>query len=426
MITILSAFFLLMIIGIPIGYVMGLTSMASLFTEGGFFLFRELVARFEAGADDFVLVSIPLFILMGELLNRSKMTDRLIDFSKVLVGHISGGLSHVNIVASMFFAGLTGTAMSDTVTLGTILIPSMKKEGYGAGYSAAVTAASSVIGPIIPPSVLMIIYGSMMRASVVALFLAGFIPGILIGALLLIMSMFVSKHRNYPKYERVSLHEIWRIGKSALPVFGVPAIVLGGILGGVTTVSEAAALGALYTLILGVLYRTLRWKDLRGALIATVRMSGVAFLLLCAATTLAYCVTTSGISRQMADMMLSISSNPFVILAMANAVLIIVGMFIDVIPAILLMGPILAPIMADIGVNPLHFALILLVNTSIGNITPPMGMCLMTASRIARVPYERSVKEIVPFLVAELIVLMLITYVPTFILCVPHLLGFGY
>lgn len=418
------AFFILLVLGVPIGYIMGLSSMVGLFNLGGLHFLEPVAARLHDGCSDYVLVAIPFFILIGEFLNRSGMTERLVDFANSLIGHLQGGLSHVNIFVSILFAGLTGTAVTDTVAVGGILIPAMKKEGYTSSYSAAVTATSSVIGPIIPPSVVMVLYGSILRLSIPALFAAALAPGLLCGFSLLILSWFLSKRRNYPKHRKASLRKIWQAGYRAVPLLLTGVIILGAILFGITTVAAAAALGAFYVMLMGlIVYRTLSWKDIWGSMLSTVKLSGVVFLLIGAAAALGWFVTLSGVVES-ASNLLSVSSNRFVILTLVDVFILIVCMFIDVIPAALILGPILSPVMVEFGINPIHFAMIMMLGLNIGNATPPMGMTLMTASRIAGIPYEESWKDASYFILFEIFALLIITYIPFLSLWLPGLLGF--
>lgn len=418
-------FFILLALAIPIGYIMGISSMVGLFLMGGWDFLEPVAARLHAGTAGYMLVAIPFFILAAEFLNRSGMTQQLVAFANALLGHLHGGLSHVNILVSILFAGLTGAAVTDTVAIGGILIPAMKKEGYGPSYSAAVTATSSVIGPVIPPSIVMVLYASILRLSVPALFAAALIPGLMCGLALLVESFFISWRRQYPRHKRASLREIGVASYRAILALGTGVIILGAILFGITTVSEAAALGALYAMLLGLLgYRSLTLKDIWQSMLSTVRLSGVVFLLIATAAALGWFTTLSGVIETTANLATSISSNPMVILTLVDAFILIVCMFIDVIPAALILGPVLSPAMEQIGINPIHFAMIMMLGLNIGNATPPMGMTLMTASQIAKIPYEKSMKDALYFIAAEVIVLLIITYVPFLSLWLPGLLGY--
>jgi tripartite ATP-independent transporter DctM subunit len=419
------AFFLMLLIGVPIVYSIGLSGMLGLYLAGGLSFMSIVPTRLLAGCSNYILISIPLFILCSEFLNRSGMTDKLITFALSLIGRYRGGLSHVNIGSSILFAGLTGTAVTDTAAIGNILIPKMKEKGYGAGYSAAVTAASSVIGPIIPPSLIMIVYASMFEeVSVISMFAAGIIPGIIVGLSLFVISSIISIRRNYPKERVYSFKEILRAGRDAVWALLTPLIILAAILSGLTTVTEAGGIAAFYALLVGVFrYRALSWKAIYHSFVNTAVLSGVVFFLIGSANILGWVVTYSGLTETLGLAMISVSSNPIIQLAMVNILFLIVGMFLDIGPAVVILAPIVAPVMTKLGFDPLHFAMIMMVNVNIGNATPPMGMTLMVGSQIAEVPYEKTMKDVSWFIAAEIAALLLISYVPSLTLWVPTLMG---
>ncbi len=421
----LIVFAALILIGLPIGLVMVAAGLSGAVTIGGFDFLAIVADRFFAGVSGFVLIAVPYFIFTAELMNRAGLTDRLVAFANSLFGRVPGALSHVNIAVSVFFAGITGAAVTDTVTIGKTLIPAMKKEGYGAAYSAAVTACSSIIGPIIPPSIIMIVYATTLRdVSVLNLFAAGLVPGLMMAAALLVASGLVSWRRGYGRHQAVSLKHIALSGIAALPAFAIPVIIVGGILSGATTLTEAGALGAVYTLALGALaYRTLGWRDIWEALSATVSFSGVVFLLLGASTVLGWYVTRSGIAREAAEMIIAVSADPVVQILAVALLLLVLGMIVDVLPAIVIAAPVLTPAMVELGFDPLHFAMVMLLALNIGNITPPVGMTLMTASKIAGVPYESAIRESLPFLASHLVVLVIAALSPSLILWFPRLIG---
>lgn len=425
MTIVLVSFLILLVIGVPVGYIMGISSMFGLLDLGGTDFLRILVTRLHSSLDDHILGAIPFFIITSEVMNRSGITSRLIGFANSLVGHLSGGLSHANIAVSVLFAGLTGTQITDTVAIGNTLIPEMKKEGYGAAFSAAVTAASSVMGPIIPPSIVMVIYSTLIReTSVRSLFAAGILPGILMGSSLLTISGYLAYRRSYPKRERATFKQLVRSGWDAFLALVTPLVILGAIILGITTITEAAAIAAVYSIILGMfVFRTLTVKDIWSALKSTAMLSGVIFLLIATSHTLGWFITRSGISREMAYFVTETISNKYIVLLLLNLVLLLAGMFIDVIPAAIILVPVLAPALADMGFDPLHMAIVMIVNLNIGGITPPVGMTLMTAAKIADVQYEHSVKEVMPFFAAHIFTLMVITFVPFLPLYLPRLFG---
>lgn len=424
--AILVLMIIILVIGVPLGYMLGIVSLAGLAEMGGWAYLRIIATRFHSGVESFLLIAIPFFILAAMLMNKSGLTDRLIRFVNLLIGHYPGGLSHVNIGGSIIFAGMTGAAVTDTVAIGNLLIPAMKREGYSAEFSAAVTAASSIVGPIIPPSITMIVYSYITGISVGSLFSAGFLPGLLMGGLLLVVSAVISVRRNYPRRDkRASLKEILIAGKDAFLALIVPVIILGSILSGIATVTESAAVAVGYAFFIGkFVFRTLKFKDLIPAALYTAKLTGVIFLLLATAHTFGWYITRLGVPAAVSQLILGLTANKIFILALINVFLLIVGMVMDILPAVLILAPVLAPTMIKVGVDPLHFALIMLVNLNIGMITPPYGMTLLTSARIAGCSYDRSISAVIPFLIAELISLGIITYIPWFVMALPRAFGF--
>ncbi|MDJ0893763.1 MAG: TRAP transporter large permease [Alphaproteobacteria bacterium] len=411
--------------GLPVALVMILSGLSGAVTIGGIDFLEIVADRFYAGVAGFVLIAIPYFIFTAELMNRAGLTDRLVAFANSLFGRVPGALSHVNVTVSVFFAGITGAAVTDTVAIGRTLIPAMKREGYDADYCAAVTACSSIIGPIIPPSIIMIVYAATLRnVSIIGLFAAGLLPGLLMAVALLSASGWVSWRRRYAPHGALVLAVVWQTGLRALAALLIPVVILGGILSGLTTVTEAAALGCVYTLALGLLgYRSLSRRDIWNALISTVSFSGVVFFLLGASTVLGWFVTRSGIAREAAEAITLISTNPAVQILAVDLLLVALGMFIDVLPAIVVAAPVIAPAMIQLGFDPLHIGMVMLLALNLGNITPPVGMTLMTAARIAEVPYERAIRQSLPFILSHLAVILAVSLFPGLVLWLPRLIG---
>lgn len=378
------------------------------------------------GIDSFPLMAIPFFMLAGELMNRGKITERLVEFAQALMGHFRGGLAHVNILSSMLFAGLSGSAVADTSALGSMLIPAMEKQGYSRRFAAAITAASSVIGPIIPPSGIMIIYAYVMGESVAALFLAGIVPGILVGAGLMVVVKFMADRYDYPAASR--RYSWTERGNASLKAFFplmTPVIILGGILGGVFTPTEAAAVAVGYAVFIGLfVMKTLRIKDLPSVLSKAAMTSAVVLLLVGAAMAFKTVVSLSHAPEILAATILSISENPLILLFLINILLFVVGMFLDAGPAIIILGPILGPVFVGMGIDPVHFAIIMSVNLTVGLATPPMGLVLFVASSVSGERVENIAKAILPFLLVEIIVIFLITYFPAISMTIPRLTGF--
>ena len=379
------------------------------------------------GMDSFPLMAIPFFMLAGELMNKGGITMRLVEFAQALMGHFRGGLAHVNVLSSMLFAGLSGSAVADTSALGSMLIPAMEKQGYTRRFAAAITAASSVIGPIIPPSGIMIIYAYVMGESVAALFLAGIIPGAMVGIGLMLMVKFLADKYDFPVASR---KYTWpERGRASLKAFFpllTPVIILGGILFGVFTPTEAAAVAVAYAMIIGFfILRTLTIGEMPDILIRAGITSSVVMLLVGAAMAFKTVVSLSHAPEQMASIILGLSDNPLILLFLINLLLFVVGMFLDAGPAIIILGPILGPIFIDLGVDPIHFAIIMSVNLTVGLATPPMGLVLFVASAVSGERVEAIAKAILPFLFVEIIVIFMITYIPALSMTIPRLTGFA-
>ena len=378
------------------------------------------------GMDSFPLMAIPFFMLAGEVMNRSNITLRLVEFSQAMIGHLRGGLAHVNVLSSMLFAGLSGSAVADVSALGSMLIPAMEAQGYTRRFAAAITASSSIIGPIIPPSGIMIIYAYVMGESVAALFLAGIVPGVLIGlSLMLVVRLLANRYdlpaattrATWPEKGRASVKAIW-------PLL-TPVIILGGILGGVFTPTEAAAIAVGYSLLIGLfVMRTLKWSDLPDVMMRAGLTSATVLLLVGAAMAFKTVASLAHTPEYLASVILGLSDNPLILLFLINILLFLVGMFLDAGPAIIILGPILGPIFTSLGVDSVHFAIIMAVNLTVGLLTPPMGLVLFVTSSVSGLRVETIARATLPFLAVEVLVIFLITYVPALTLTIPRLFGF--
>ncbi|MBU0780767.1 MAG: TRAP transporter large permease [Alphaproteobacteria bacterium] len=486
----LPLFLILILFGLPIVFALMVSPIAMIMIEGDA---RNVVAglyrNLYNGMDSFPLMALPFFMLAGEIMNRGGITMRLVEFSQAFIGHLRGGLAHVNILSSFLFAGMSGSAVADVSALGSTLIPAMEQNGYTRRFAAAITAASSVIGPIIPPSGIMIIYAYVMGESVAALFLAGIVPGILIGLGLMATVWFMADRYDLPKAERIvhpgqtiSRVEYWvsfallRLnfayimyavaglipGAGAVPgllLFGVmlipahlillgyrkrvshdfrlickkavapmqtPIIILGGILIGVFTPTEASAVAVAYALVVSfVVLRSMTLSDLWAVLGKSALGTAAVLLLVGAAVSFKTVVSLSYAPEILADFMLSLSSNPLILLFLINILLFVVGMFLDAGPAIIILGPILGPIFVSLGVDPIHFAMIMSVNLTVGLATPPMGLVLFVTSTVSGERVETIAKAILPFLAVEIAVIFLITYIPAISMTIPRLTGFA-
>lgn len=420
-------FVFLLAAGMPIVFALLIGPGLSLALDGEQAFYKALLSRLYNGMDSFPLMALPFFILAGQLMNSGGITRSIVDFSQALIGHVRGGLAQVNICSSLLFAGLSGSAVADASALGKIFIPAMHQNGYSRSFSAAITAASSVIGPIIPPSGIMILYAFIMNVSVAGLFAAGLVPGLMIAVGLMIMTSFLARRRSYPVANRRATSGERRAAfRSTLPALLTPVILLGGILSGVFTPTEAAAVAAAYALIVTVFYlRTIKFKDLFPVFVSSAVQSGIVLLLVGASVTFAWIITVSGLASTVADSMADISNNILILLFLLNVFLLLIGMFLDAGPAVLVLGPVLGPMFIDLGIHPLHFAVVMCVNVTVGLATPPMGLVLFVGAAVSRERVETIAWQMLPFLAVEVLVIFLITYFPALSLALPRLLGFA-
>ena len=419
-------FLVLMALGVPIVFGLLLAPTFQAMIENHSAFFTLILQRLYNGIDSFPLLALPFFVLAGELMNRGGITERIVDLAKSMVGHFHGGLAQVNILSSLLFAGLSGSAVADTSALGATLIPAMEKNGYSRKFAAAITAASSVIGPIIPPSGIMILYAFIMGVSVGGLFAAGIVPGMIIGFGLMILTNVLAKRRGFPVGEkRASLKHFFLALRSSFFPLLTPMIMLGGILSGLFTPTEAAAIAAAYALILTIFFqKSLSRHDMVAVLTNTAVNSGVILFLVGGAVVFSAFVSLSGAAATLAQVMTSLTDNIYLLLFLMNILLLIVGMFLDAGPAILILGPVLAPVAISIGVDPLHFAVMMCINLTVGLASPPMGLVLFVSASLSGDRVEEIAWEMVPFLALEIGVIFLVTFFPFISLSVPNMLGF--
>jgi tripartite ATP-independent transporter DctM subunit len=425
-IIVLSFFFVLFIVlGMPIAFAIGVASMLALLTQDVPII---LISHYMfSGVDSFVLCAIPMFVLAGEIMLRGGMTRSLTDLSDLLVGKIRGGLGHTNIMASIFFAGITGSATADTTAIGSILIPAMSGKGYSRAYSTAVTIASSVIGPIIPPSLTFVIYAvAVGKISIAGLFLAGILPGILTAIGLMVINYVISKRRNYQKRsEPYTWPEIWKIVRQSIVVLIMPVLIIWGVISGAYTATESAAVASAYALILCLLvFRTIKFSDLGKIFFNCAKVSSIMFLLLATSNIFSYVLATENVPTLIANSMHSFTDNPLVFLLLINIILLLIGLVVDLFPAIFIFGPVFAPVAMSYGIDPLHFGLVFCVNLLVGLNTPPVGSGLFIGAAIGNVKLEELIREVTPFILIEFVILFIITYVPAFTLTIPRLAGF--
>jgi len=425
MILVAFLFFSLLVLGVPVGYVLGLAGIAGMVQIGGEQFFAMAPKRFFAGLDLFPFLAMPFFILAGEIMNRSGITHKLVGFADALVGYMRGGMAHSNMVASVFFAGITGAATADAAAFGNTLVPAMVKNGYSRPFACAVTAAGSIIGPTIPPSTLMVVYGSLMGVSIAGLFAAGILPGILICLLCMALIAGFGRRWNLPKGEgRPSLISIFKAFRESILALVMPVLILGFILGGVTTPTEAASIAVAYALFLGgVVYRSLTLRDLYEMLARTALITGIIFLIIASASILGWWMTFEQIPQAIAAGFLSITENPNAIIGMILLLLLGIGLFMDINAALIILAPVLAPLTVTIGMDPVHAGVMIVLALNISLMTPPVGACLFVLSSVTGERIEEISKALWPFLVVEVGVLMAIAFWPNLTLFVPRLLG---
>ena len=375
-----------------------------------------------SGIDSFLLIAVPLFILAGNLMNAGKITEKIFDTAKELVGWIPGGLGHANVVASIIFAGMSGSAVADAGVLGAIEMEAMKKNGYDEDFAGAVTAASSVIGPIFPPSIPLIIYGSVASVSVDQLFMGGVVPGLLMGVLLMVMVLYFAIVRRYERHP-FRLRALIRQFLGSIPALITPVIILCGFVVGWFTPTEASSIAVIYSLLIALfLYRTLDWKSFKKCLKDSAISSANTLFIIGTSTLFTYVMAMEGISRQFADVILGISSNPNVVLLVINVLLLVLGMVMEPGAILTLMLPVLLPIANGLGLDLVHFDVMVVLNLMIGQVTPPFGVCLFVISDVNKLKLERLYRSILPFLVPLILTLILVTYIPGIVTALPNAL----
>lgn len=421
MIIALIAFVVLLLLGVPIAYVLGLTTVIYIFATDNLTLMLTLPQRLYSGMENYSLLAIPLFMLAGELMNFGGITKRLVDFAKKFIGHFRGGLAYVNVAANMMLAAIIGSATAQIAMMSRTMVPEMERSGYSKAFSTATTAAAGLLGPIIPPSMMFIIYGVSSGTSIADMFKAGVIPGILLGLSFMIIIAFIGMKEKWPKEKRASIKEMLLSFVKVLPALAVPIIIIVGILSGAFTATESAAIACFVALIVGLLvYRELKISSLPRVLINTVSTTAVITMLIAMANIFGWMLAFEQVPQQIASWMVSISDSTIIFLLLVNIFLLLLGMFMDGIAALIILVPIFMPLLPLYDVDPIHFGIILCINLTIGILTPPVGSGLFVASSITRVSIGSLVKSLWPFLIASLIVLLILTYVPQLSLWIPN------
>ncbi len=425
LILLLSCCFYLAI-GLPVAFALGFSTLTALVFGADFPLFVLLKQTYE-GVDSFPLMAVPFFILAAELMSGGSLTEVLLKFAAQFVGHKRGGLGYTNVVSLTFFSGISGSALADAAGPGSMMIRMMDKAGYDRSYAAALTAATAIVGPIIPPSIIMIIYALQDdRVSVGALFIAGFVPGILIAAGMAAVNWYISKQRNYkgiPGNETFA--EKMRVSWKAIPALMLPVIILGGMRAGWFTPTEASVVAVFYALVCGKwIYRTLEWKAVPDILSRSALMTASVLIIIGTSNAFAWILTIDGLPIKLAEWMGAQEMSAFTFLIAVNIFLLIFGIFIEPLPGVMVLVPILAPVAAKLGIDPIHFAMIVIFNLTLGMITPPVGGLLFVTSNVAKVPLDALTRELKPFLIAHGIILIMLTFIPALSTWAPHALGF--
>ncbi|SFE56849.1 TRAP transporter large permease [Alteribacillus iranensis] len=417
-----GTFFVLMLIGLPIALSLGISSLVTIMLSTSVPI-NTIVQNAFTSLDNFSLLAIPFFVLAGSLMGFGGISRRLLDLANVLIGYVVGGLAMVTVVASMFFAAISGSGPATVAAIGSFMIPSMRANNYQGGFAAAITAAAGSIGVLIPPSIPFVMYGVVGTVSIGSMFLAGILPGIVLGLCLLIVSYAIAKKNDYVGSGKPpTFKDVWKAFNEAKWALLIPVIILGGIYAGLYSPTESAAIAAVYALLIGVfVYRELDLKALYNSFANAALTNSTTVIIIGFSISFAYLMTLERIPNTIASFITGISENPIIILLIINVFLLIVGMFIDTISAIVILTPILLPIVTGFGMDPVHFGVILVTNLAIGFVTPPLGINLFVASGTGKVPFEHIAKAIIPILIMMLIALLVITYVPTLSTFIPGL-----
>lgn len=418
----IGSLFLMLLLGMPIAFAVCLAAMSFLLYADSvpYIIIPQMLGN---SLDSYNVIAIPFFILAAQIMNRGGVTEKMMNFAATLVGTLKGGLAHVNILTSMLFAGMSGSAVADSAGLGQILIPTMKKKGYGAGYSAAVTAASSTIGPIIPPSVPIIMYGILAEASIKKLFLAGAVPGVVMGLAMLVLSYMLAVRNNYPSEEAPTFKKIVKSSLEAVPSLLTPVIILGGMWGGVFSPTEAAAVAVAYAVILGILQRSLTIQGLWECMRESAKYSSVIMVIVASAGLFGWILSTEQIPVKFAEMILDITTNKYLVLFIITIFLLVFGCFMEILAIMVMTIPVLLPLMDAIGIDRVHFGVVMVLNLMIGLLSPPFGLSLYIAQDIAKIPYSTAVKATLPYIILIFTILLVATYFPAFVMFLPNLLN---
>ena len=416
-------FVILLGIGVPVGWSIGIACVATMLVSmDSVTAFTTIAQRMATGLDSFALLAIPFFILAGQIMNQGGIANRLINFAQSIIGALPGGLIYVNVIAAVLFGAISGSAAAAASAIGGILTPHMEKENYSREFSAAINVTSSTTGLVIPPSNVLIVYSlASGGVSIAALFLAGYIPGIIMAVALMIVAAIWIKRKNYPPGERSSLKKIWKSFIRALPSLMLLVVVIGGIVSGIFTATEASGIAVIYTLVLSYFYKELNKEMLHSVFVSSIRTTAIVTLLIATSMSMSWVMSYENIPQSVTSVLLSVSENKFVILLIINLILLMVGIFMDMTPAILIFTPIFLPIVESLGVDPIHFGILMVMNLCVGLCTPPVGSVLFIGVSVAKTTIQKVIKPLLPLYVAMFIVLLIITFFPQLSLWLPGL-----
>ncbi len=419
------SFLVFMSLRVPIAYAVGLAGLLTLASAMPFLpSVTTMAQRMATSLDSFTLSAIPFFILAGQVMNRGGIAVRLINFAKAIVGPLPGGLAFVNIISCMLFGAISGSAAAAASAIGGFMTPMMEKEGYDKSFSAAVNITSATTGLIIPPSNILIIYSlASGGVSIAALFIAGYIPGIILGVALMVVAAIYSFIKKYPTDKIVGFKEFFKRFLAALPSLLLLVVVIGGIVAGIFTATEASAIAVIYTFVLAAIYKEITWKDVSPILLETVKTSAIVLLLIATSIAMSWVMSYENIPQEISNTLLAVSDNPIIILLIINLILLFVGIFMDMTPAVLIFTPIFLPIVTNLGMDPIHFGIIMILNLCIGLCTPPVGSVLFVGCSVAGLSIQKVIRPLLPLFVAMIVILLLITYVPELSLWLPRQFG---
>lgn len=420
----LICFCIFLLLGIPVALCLGLASLSYLIFTGKLMLMLAFPQKMIAGIDNFVLLTIPFFILAGNLMNSAQLTQYIVRFAQVIVGQIKGGLAAVNLVASLMFSGVSGAATAEASALGSVMIPAMKRDGYRVEYAAALTAVGSLLGPLVPPSLALILYGVLTGTSIGDLFMAGIVPAFLLCSLLIAYALYKARVEDHPLPPVIPADERRGLFWKAVPALMLPFIIVGGIKSGVFTPTEAAAVAATYALVIGLfLYRTLDFQRIRKSFYESATMSAGVMLVVAMASMTSFLMSIENIPAQIAEGLLSVTQSPILLLLLLNIILLILGLFLEPLAALVLAMPIINQVFPMLDVDPVQFGVMVVLNLMIGMVTPPVGLCLFIVSTIGRVPLEKVSRAALPLIAICVFVLLLVAFVPQLTLSLPAVFG---